>query len=155
MVGELKHSSRRGKEVEVWSRWELRRREGNPSGWLEVNRDVTERKRMEIHLRDTQKLESLGVLAGGIAHDFNNLLVGILGNISLAQEAPSRPPPWLPCCKKPSKPASAPRILPGRCWRMPAKDISSSHPSICPGWCGTPCRWCAARFRKMSRSSWS
>ena len=96
--GELKHSSRTGKEIEVWSRWELRRHDGNPSGWLQVDRDVTERNRMEMHLRDTQKLESLGVLAGGIAHDFNNLLVGILGNISLAQEAldPSSPVlPWL------------------------------------------------------------
>jgi PAS domain S-box-containing protein len=94
--GELKHSSRTGKEVEVWSRWELRRHDGNPTGWLEVNRDVTERKRMEVHLRDTQKLESLGVLAGGIAHDFNNLLVGILGNISLAQEALEPTSPLLP-----------------------------------------------------------
>src|SRR5207249_8943063 len=50
-------------------------------------RDITERKHFNEQLRQTQKLESLGVLAGGVAHDFNNLLVGILGNSSLAADA--------------------------------------------------------------------
>lgn len=65
--------------------------------------DVTERLRaererqaIEQKLLETQKLESLGVLAGGIAHDFNNLLAAILGNVSLAgmqtpPESPTRP----------------------------------------------------------------
>ncbi len=59
---------------------------------LAFDRDVTarrraeaERKRMEEKLQETQKLESLGLLAGGIAHDFNNLLTGILGNANLAR----------------------------------------------------------------------
>jgi signal transduction histidine kinase/CheY-like chemotaxis protein len=47
-------------------------------------RDVSERVKFERELQETQKLESIGLLAGGIAHDFNNLLTGILGNASLA-----------------------------------------------------------------------
>ncbi len=49
-----------------------------------VARDVTERLEVEERLRNTQKLESLGVLAGGIAHDFSNLLTGIISNAELA-----------------------------------------------------------------------
>jgi PAS domain S-box-containing protein len=61
--------------------------EGKVRGASVIARDVTDRRRAEQQLRETQKLESLGVIAGGIAHDFNNLLVGILGNASLVLES--------------------------------------------------------------------
>ncbi len=58
---------------------------GRVVGLIGISRDITDRKREEEALRQSQKLESLGLLAGGIAHDFNNLLVALLGQSSLAQ----------------------------------------------------------------------
>jgi two-component system CheB/CheR fusion protein len=48
-------------------------------------RDVTERRRLEERLRETQNLEAIGRLAGGIAHTFNNLFQVMFGNLHLAE----------------------------------------------------------------------
>jgi len=50
---------------------------------LIVFMDVTEQKRMEDQIRQTQKMDVIGQLAGGIAHDFNNMLTAILGSAEL------------------------------------------------------------------------
>jgi two-component system cell cycle sensor histidine kinase/response regulator CckA len=71
----------------------IRDKGGQIIGFSHVARDITDQKRHAEEMRQTQKLESLGVLAGGIAHDFNNLLTGILGNASMALDdlAPQSP----------------------------------------------------------------
>jgi len=56
---------------------------GDLRGFAKVVRDFTERRRLDEAVRQTQKLESFGVLAAGVAHDFNNVLTAIFGNISL------------------------------------------------------------------------
>jgi signal transduction histidine kinase/CheY-like chemotaxis protein len=57
---------------------------GNPIGSVINLRDITEQKKLEAQLQQTQKMDSIGHLAGGIAHDFNNILSSIIGYTELA-----------------------------------------------------------------------
>ncbi len=75
-----------GSKIIVEGNCNCRIENGMPVATRGIFRDITakkkeelDRKELEQHMQQLQKLESLGLMAGGIAHDFNNLLMGIMG----------------------------------------------------------------------------
>jgi len=62
-----------------------------------IGTDITERKHADLALLQSQKLESLGLMAGGIAHDFNNFLGAMRGYVELAntESSPEQAAPYL------------------------------------------------------------
>ena len=57
--------------------------QGRVTGIIGLAKDITEERKLQQQLFQSQKMEAIGTLAGGIAHDFNNLLMGIQANLSL------------------------------------------------------------------------
>ena len=84
--GISQHRRKDGRAIDV----EVR---GNPVHWkgrralLVLADDISSRTRLEEHLRRTQRIEAIGLLAGGIAHDFNNLLTAIHGYGELLRDS--------------------------------------------------------------------
>ncbi len=61
---------------------------GRLTHFVGINRDISERKKLERQLLHAQKMQSVGTLAGGVAHEFNNLLAGIQGYAALGLREP-------------------------------------------------------------------
>lgn len=80
----------------------IRREDGEFSHFEVMVEDVTERRNLEEQLRQSQKMEAIGLLVGGISHDFNNLLGVILGNADLLLEKlpPNSPKRYAESIKK-------------------------------------------------------
>jgi len=82
--GEAINYRKDGKEFDLeWQVAPIRNGGGEITHFVAIQHDITERKRLEARLLQSQKMETVGRLAGGIAHEFNSILTAIIGQSEL------------------------------------------------------------------------
>ncbi len=63
----------------------VRNQSGDVINYVSIHRDITRQVKLEMDLRQSQKMEAIGSLAGGIAHDFNNILTAVVGHTEIGR----------------------------------------------------------------------
>ena len=85
LIYEAKHIRRDGETI----LYEISASALNIDGQIYIqafHRDISDKKRLQEQLFQSQKMDSIGMLAGGLAHDFNNVISAIIGHIELLGE---------------------------------------------------------------------
>ena len=114
-------------------------------------RDITERKRVEEHLRRAERMQAAGKLAGGVAHEVNNMMTGVIGfSEFLLRSLRGGRRRAGPTSRRSSRPAPAPPMSPGSSWLSPGSSSSGLRCSTSTPWSATWRRCCAARWAKTS-----
>ena len=117
-----------------------------------VGLDVTDQRRLEEQVRQSQKLETLATLVGGIAHDFNNQLTAVIGNLDLVLEdlrpAGEGAAPdddvrrnlreWVESAEQAAQRCAAmtARLLTFSRGRIGSRQAAAAEPAACRRWCG-------------------
>jgi signal transduction histidine kinase/CheY-like chemotaxis protein len=76
---ELVFVPKAGTQITVEGNLSCTYKDGVPSTVRGMYRDITERKRVEEHLRRAERMQAAGKLAGGVAHEVNNMMTGVIG----------------------------------------------------------------------------
>jgi two-component system, cell cycle sensor histidine kinase and response regulator CckA len=85
LIYETRHVRRDGETI----LFEISAKALNIDGQIYIqafHRDISDKKRLQEQLFQSQKMDSIGMLAGGLAHDFNNVICAIIGHIELLGE---------------------------------------------------------------------
>lgn len=89
--GELRPRPSQREDIVIESFWSVVGNESGSRSIFIIETDITERKRMESQLAQSQRVEMIGLLAGGIAHDMNNVLAPMLTSVELLGALITRP----------------------------------------------------------------
>ena len=92
-----------------------------------VGRDISERRRLESQLQQSQKMETVGQLAGEVGHDFNNLLTVIGGYVALAHDLLPPDNPVQSDLEEVQKAVERPAASPANCWHSHGGRSSSQN----------------------------